>query len=148
MILSLAGERREALLPWVGEILVKAGTFPFFTQLLCWYVWEQMEGSHPLTPEQFHRASERFSGQARPHFEYFLARLDPEERRVLEQMAANEVLNPAERILLHLEQLSLVVSADSKPHLFSEAFREFLLEAIPSPHNRESKETGPVPERE
>ncbi len=108
-----------ALQDQAPTLLRQAGLFPFFLQLLCWYVWDHRARGDSQDPLQ------EFTRQAVPHFAFFWEHLSGEEQEALARLAqpGTSVNTP---VLERLQHQALVRVGESGARLFSETFTDFV----------------------
>ncbi|HEY3998491.1 MAG TPA: ATP-binding protein [Candidatus Xenobia bacterium] len=113
----LAGPEEAAFL------LEEAGLFPFFLQLLGWYLWDQEARSGKIGSADRQAALVEFKSQAAPHFAFFWNHLSDQERSVLSRLARQAALEgPDTTVAERLRQQSLLFH----DKLFCSAFAAFV----------------------
>ena len=119
------------LAPVSDRILEMGGVHPFFLQVACAAWFEHLEtvnrGAEDLRGEPTPRdVIEAFRQEARPHFEFIVENLPPEEREILLTCAGGGNADASEPAVQNLEARGYLLRTGAEPVLFSAEFREFL----------------------
>ncbi|MFZ5918126.1 MAG: AAA family ATPase [Chloroflexota bacterium] len=111
------------------------GYHPFFLQLLCYHLCNELDAPNWPRGEARHRAVQAFVAAAEPHFNFYWQVLDMPppsigEREVIERLATDQTIDRYawESILKRLEERCLAVRDDSGWRLFSSAFATWVRE--------------------
>lgn len=129
-ISRLAADSGVSLAAEVPFMLRKAGMFPFFLQMLCWYLWEKVAEGGPLSDEGREQAYQQLVVQSTGHFDFFWGHLTDEEKAVAERLSRGQpvLVDDAPR-LESLERKALVARPNREPALFCDAFKAFVRSA-------------------
>jgi AAA+ ATPase superfamily predicted ATPase len=120
-------------------ILRRTGPFPFFMQILCWYLWEKKAEIGSLKEQHLQEADRQFLTQASPYFDFYWEYLTDEEREVAGKLAQGRAVLESEASLLDsLERKALLIHKERSQRLFSESFTYFAQSALQSPAGKYS----------
>lgn len=103
-----------------------AGLFPFFLQMLCWYLWDKR--SQGVSTESARaQAVREFDAQATGYFAYLWDTLSSEERAVVQVLARRAPAQKLDSAVLEgLRRKALVANGNGQPRLFSDAFSSYI----------------------
>lgn len=113
------------LTPHIEDILDMAGYYPFFLQMACAAVFEQVkDGAVNLAA----RIQEDFFDEAKVHFQQIWDVCDKDRRQILMQLAAGYTIErPMQFIVRELVKQGYVKIENDRQKIFSRPFGEFIL---------------------
>jgi AAA+ ATPase superfamily predicted ATPase len=114
-------------------ILKNAGLFPFFIQLLCHKLYRYKKKHNlKIDKEGYMQVLEEFRKEATSHFKHFWNYLSKEEKNVLVKIAkGRKIENEKKFVVEDLKQREYLISINGKNQIFSETFRQFILDHQP-----------------
>ncbi|KYK29060.1 MAG: hypothetical protein AYK19_20165 [Theionarchaea archaeon DG-70-1] len=120
-------------------ILENAGLFPFFIQILCFELFEYRKNhDKKIDQEGYNQALKKFSVEATPHFNHFWKSLSQEEKDVLIEISMEkEVTDGKKSVIRDLEQKGYIAEVNGRNQIFSDTFRQFILD-----HQEEISDIG------
>jgi hypothetical protein len=124
------------------------GRHPFYLQMACSYLYDELERA---TPPDRERARSRFAREAERHFRGLWRHLAAEEQAALKHLAGDDVIAPPPRVLERMERVGLVEQADGETYIFSQAFARQVPQFKPTrpapPKPRRDGDSPPPPDR-
>lgn len=134
----------------------RTGYHPYFLQLLCRHLYENISPDGQLDEIGRAKALERFEDQARPHFEFYWELSHdvqressenskplsmPQEQDLMRRLAAGEPINWTEEDSYAVNKLRrrglLINGADNRPRLFSSDFAAWIVKYDPEANHLE-----------
>ena len=113
------------LTPYISTITEMAGYYPFFLQMACAAVFEQVKNGAENLPRQ---AQEDFFDEAKVHFQQIWDICDADRRKILMLLAAGYSIDrPMQFIVRELIKQGYVKVENEKQKIFSRPFGEFIL---------------------
>lgn len=106
------------------------GRHPFYLQMACACLYDEMERA---TPPDHERVRRRFARTAESHFRGLWRHLSAEEQAALKHLAGVPVVAPQPTVLERLERLGVVEQVGDKYRIFSAAFAGQVPQLKPAP---------------
>lgn len=125
LILTLS---KEVLKDEVSFILDYAGLYPFFVQLMAYYVFEFKIHKLTLDEKDYEVIKEQTTTQVKPHFDYYWNNIGEDERNALFETVKGGAPRNNTQAIESLLNKCLLQETDSKLSVFSCLFEEFVKE--------------------
>lgn len=120
LITQPSAEAGYPLAPHAGQIFEMAGRFPFYLQIACSVLFDQLQEYNEVKVAEAHEA---FLEEARVHFQYSWDHFSRDEQLVLELVAGGQPVGIEEsHVFQELKKGGYIEEADGKPRLFSILF--------------------------
>ncbi|MEK7395368.1 MAG: SpoIIE family protein phosphatase [Candidatus Poribacteria bacterium] len=116
--------------PFVDDVISMSGYFPFFIQIACSaffeYIQENDGNYKSVSLPDIHKI---FLDEATDHFDYMWEHCPEDQKKVLIQIAEGKIPHESQQyIVKELQKHGYIIDKDDRQILFSELFREYILE--------------------
>ena len=113
-------------------IINTAGLHPFFTQVMCFHLFDWIKINGTITETDLPKIEKTFMNEAEPHFQYFWNHLSSEEQQYLKSLKNNgsKIESAENKSIIHnLKKKALVMENNDGLALFSNAFSNYVSSA-------------------
>ncbi len=112
---------------WTDRVLELSGLFPFYIQVACTHTLEYLH-ERPGADPDFQDIRQRFTEEAKPHYQYLWDNFDDHEQQAIGRLAQKQrIPDKLRHVVDELTSRRFVIPGD-RPRLFSQPFEAFVLE--------------------
>jgi serine/threonine protein kinase/AAA+ ATPase superfamily predicted ATPase len=128
LITGPAQKMNHTLQPYVDFIIDIAGYYPFFIQIACAALFEQLKDKNLKLHSLQDAVKEDFLDEAKVHFQQIWETASDEQREVVLLLCQAKKIPPSQLYILKiLEKEGYIKPGKSKPEVFSSLFKEYIL---------------------
>jgi serine/threonine-protein kinase len=128
-LITIPAEKLDiSLSPYMDFILDIAGFYPFFIQIACAALFEQLKNGAHHDKSFLEKVKDDFLDEAKVHFQQIWTTADEDQRHVFLNLCRGQKIQPAQKYLLKiLEKEGYVKPGKKHPEIFSSLFKEYIL---------------------
>jgi len=129
-----------SLSPYTDFILDIAGFYPFFIQIACAALYEQLKNGAHHDKSFLEKVKDDFLDEARVHFQQIWTMADDDQREVFLNVSNGKKIQTAQEYLLKiLEKEGYIKPGKKHPEIFSSLFKEYILNRFGTDHKSSSR---------
>jgi len=125
---------------YVDFVLDVAGFYPFFIQMACAALYEQIKKGEQHSRSFLEKVKDDFLDEAKVHFQQIWATADEEQREVFLNLSQGKKVRPEQEYLLKiLEKEGYLKPGKKRPEIFSSLFKSYIVNRFGTEHKSSSR---------
>ena len=140
LICKPAEKLNYSLSAYVDFVLDVAGFYPFFIQMACAALYEQIKKGEQHSRSFLEKVKDDFLDEAKVHFQQIWATADEEQREVFLNLSQGKKVRPEQEYLLKiLEKEGYLKPGKKRPEIFSSLFKSYIVNRFGTEHKSSSR---------